>query len=285
MATQNATDVLAEANLTPVNEAELLNKFKAATTAEYNVQRAEQRKTEKNFYNNLYAGQQTVMDTLRKQNSAAVATGASQGVQAANQLAALLGLQQETVAGATDVANQAATIAKEETAQNLTDILTAAQEARAANTSIAEIINQANSVAVEGQKATAADQANLISKTELVATLKANGQDVLAKELDTALDENATADQVSFASDVANTLDSLQFSTETFDTFGKSDNKAQLTTTLQTLFNKYNIDQDAKAIVDSAYNVGHSSVFGRANKASAALQNSLSDILSQYLTK
>ena len=112
-----------------VDEQAILDKFNAATTAQYNVQREQNRQAENQFYNQMYNTQQTAMDTIRKSNAAAVSTGASRGVQAANELSAILGLEQESVASATELANANRQTAQEETAAVLENVLKAYQQA------------------------------------------------------------------------------------------------------------------------------------------------------------
>ena len=87
-----------------------------ATAAEYNAKRQEFAATERGYYDQLYGAQSTALDTIRANNSAAVASGASKGMAAAQQLAAVLGLQQESVGAATDLANQRNELAAKEAA-------------------------------------------------------------------------------------------------------------------------------------------------------------------------
>ena len=87
-----------------------------ATAAEYNAKRQEFAATERGYYDQLYDAQSTALDTIRANNSAAVASGASKGMAAAQQLAAVLGLQQESVGAATDLANQRNELAAKEAA-------------------------------------------------------------------------------------------------------------------------------------------------------------------------
>ena len=87
-----------------------------ATAAEYNAKRQEFAATERGYYDQLYGAQNTALDTIRANNSAAVASGASKGMAAAQQLAAVLGLQQESVGAATDLANQRNELAAKEAA-------------------------------------------------------------------------------------------------------------------------------------------------------------------------
>ena len=85
-----------------------------ATTSEYNRKRQEFAATENKFYNELYDTQASALDAIRASNSAAVATGATKGMAAAQQLAAILGLEQASVESATDLANQRNELAAKE---------------------------------------------------------------------------------------------------------------------------------------------------------------------------
>lgn len=111
-----------------VDEQAILDKYNAATIAQYNLQREQNRAAENQFYNQMYNTQKTAMDTIRQSNAAAVASGASRGVQAANELSAILGLQQESVQGATEIAQANRQTAQEETAAVLENVLSAYQQ-------------------------------------------------------------------------------------------------------------------------------------------------------------
>ena len=69
-----------------VDEQAILDKYNAATLAQFNLQREQNRQAENQFYNQMYNTQRTAMDTIRQSNAAAVASGASRGVQAAQEL-------------------------------------------------------------------------------------------------------------------------------------------------------------------------------------------------------
>lgn len=112
-----------------VDEQAIQDKFNAATIAQFNAQREQNRQAENQFYNQMYNTQRTAMDTIRQANAAAVSTGASRGVQAANELSALLGLEQESVASATELAQANRQTAQEETAAMLENALNAYQQA------------------------------------------------------------------------------------------------------------------------------------------------------------
>ena len=80
----------------------LLNK---ATTDAYAARETEAKQTENTFYRNMVDTQSATLDTLRQTQAAAVATGASKGIAAAQELSAILGMQEEAGVGATDLAN------------------------------------------------------------------------------------------------------------------------------------------------------------------------------------
>lgn len=153
MATSYYDQIKKDTGLEPVKAEELQSKFDAITEAEYDKQRTELQTATNKYYNQLYDTQQTTMDTIRQANAQAVASGASKGVQAANELSALLGLQSEAVTGATDLANQATTLAQDETQAMLENMLNAETQAAEQNQALAQILTQAGSVDVEQQNA------------------------------------------------------------------------------------------------------------------------------------
>lgn len=152
-----------------VDEQALLDKFNAATTAQFNLQREQNRQAENQFYNQMYNTQQTAMDTIRQSNAAAVSTGASRGVQAAQELSALLGLQQESVASATELANANRQTAQEETAAVLENVLNAYQQAEQQRQDLMSSAIQAESVEVERANAQATLESNEIAREQLEA--------------------------------------------------------------------------------------------------------------------
>jgi hypothetical protein len=102
-------------------------KFDAASKAEYAALRNEYDATANQFYGQMYGTQNTALDTIRKANASAVATGASRGIQAANELSAILGLEQTNAATATQLASDRnALMDKEQAAyaKNVVDALT-----------------------------------------------------------------------------------------------------------------------------------------------------------------
>lgn len=150
-----------------VDEQALLDKFNAATTAQFNLQREQNRQAENQFYNQMYNTQQTAMDTIRQSNAAAVSTGASRGVQAAQELSALLGLQQESVASATELANANRQTAQEETAAVLENVLNAYQQAEQQRQNL--ITAGIQSASVDTEAASSQAQTNATNKQTVIA--------------------------------------------------------------------------------------------------------------------
>ena len=142
-----------------VDEQAILDKYNAATLAQFNVQREQNRQAENAFYNQMYNTQRTAMDTIRQANAAAVSSGASRGVQAANELSALLGLQSESVASATELAQANRQTAQEETAAVLENVLNAYTQA-------AQERSQLVSQGIEAASVDAQEAANEIAATE-----------------------------------------------------------------------------------------------------------------------
>lgn len=148
-----------------VDEQAILDKYNAATLAQFNIQREQNRQAENQFYNQMYNTQKTTMDTIRQSNAAAVSSGASRGVQAANELSALLGLQQESVASATELAQANRQTAQEETAAVLENVLNAYQQA-------SQERYQLVSQGIEAASVDAQEAANQISAMQAQAQLK-----------------------------------------------------------------------------------------------------------------
>lgn len=231
MAKSYYEDVINKAGLESVKAEDLQAKFDAATKAEYDKQRTNLQTTENKFYNQLYDTQKTTMDTIRQNNAASVATGASRGIQAANELSALLGLQQESVEGATDIANKATTIAQDEAQAMLENVLTAEQQAREANQKIAEYLVQAGSVDVENKNATtAAEQVKqqwqqLIEQIRLTNATKA---EELQAQYDAYYKEESKETPDTPSADTSNSDTSTSTSTSTNTSTSGSTSKGTL---------------------------------------------------------
>lgn len=162
-----------------VDEQAILDKYNAATLAQFNVQREQNRQAENQFYNQMYNTQKTAMDTIRQSNAAAVSTGASRGVQAANELSSLLGLQSESIASATELAQANRQTAQEETAAVLENVLNAYQQAQQERANLLSSAIEAESVEVQReanqvQAASAAAQ-NQTDQARLLTEAAENG--------------------------------------------------------------------------------------------------------------
>ena len=88
----------------------------------------------------MYGTQATALDTIRRNNAAAVATGASRGIQAANELSAILGLQEANTQTASELAQQRNLLADQEgaaLAKNIVDAMTTSNAVKQALANIA----------------------------------------------------------------------------------------------------------------------------------------------------
>lgn len=166
-----------------VDEQAILDKYNAATAAQFAAQREQNRIAENQFYNQMYNTQKTAMDTIRQSNAAAVASGASRGVQAAQELSSLLGLQQESVASATELAQANRQTAQEETAAMLENVLNAYTQAQQERSALVQQGIEAQSLgATESEAQTKHDQYML--------DLKVNDPDAYNREI--AIQNNAS---------------------------------------------------------------------------------------------
>lgn len=107
----------------------ILGKFNDVTKAQMDLAKKQQTHSENKYYSDMYNTQMSSLDTIKKANAQAVATGASRGMQAANELSSILGLQQESVAGATDLAAARSELIDKEREAYATNALNALQQA------------------------------------------------------------------------------------------------------------------------------------------------------------
>lgn len=158
-----------------IDEQAILDKYNAATAAQFNVQREQNRQAENKFYNQMYNAQKTAMDTIRQSNAAAVSSGASKGVQAANELSALLGLQQESVASATELAQTNRQTAQEETAAVLENVLKAYQQAQQERAQMVQHGIEAASVDVQSEANKVATQEFALAQQQALQSAATEG--------------------------------------------------------------------------------------------------------------
>lgn len=118
---------------------EIANIFSDAATKAYG--------SAQNEYSNLMAKQQaSLQDTIRRSQAQAVATGASRGMQAANELSSMLGLQEQAAQGATTLQGDYAT-ALANAQKNAMDVQTARAQA-GAEVAAADIAGEAQKYSV-----------------------------------------------------------------------------------------------------------------------------------------
>lgn len=101
---------------------EIRSLYDSATNAKYALKSKELKQAENDFYANQANANATLLDSLRKATSSAIATGASRGLASAEQLGLAMEAQQGIIEGATDIAQQRANMADEiavEKAENI----------------------------------------------------------------------------------------------------------------------------------------------------------------------
>lgn len=232
-----------------VDEQAILDKFNAATTAQYNIQREQNRQAENQFYNQMYNSQQTAVDAIRQANAAAVSTGASRGIQAANELSAILGLQQESVASATELAQANRQTAQEETAAVLENVLNAYQQAEQQRQNIVTAGIQAASVDATNAQTQATKEA---TQSQLVTEATQNGTDTYLTALQqSGIDYSngvVTPESQNSLNLALNNIGAIDGKPLTFNADDWADNKTgaakadTIVATLQTIGTQYGID-------------------------------------------
>lgn len=248
-----------------VDEQAILDKYNAATIAQYNLQREQNRQAENKFYNQMYNTQKTAMDTIRQSNAAAVSSGASRGIQAANELSALLGLQQESVQSATELAQANRQTAQEETAAVLENVLNAYQQAQQERSNLVSQGIEAASVDVQNAANSIAAQQAQTDYERYLLDLKANDPDKYAQVI--AQNNNANdfinMTENQYANNIVNATTSidelsqkLQYRNNDFGAFdagvkGK-DKIERIRSDLRNLYVSYGLtEQQADAALDS----------------------------------
>jgi hypothetical protein len=106
--------------------------YDQATNAQFALQEKQQQQINNQFYDQMFASGETAKDLVRKSNAAAVATGASRGMAAAQEMSAMLMNSKDNAAGATLNAQNSSLLGDKKTAalaQNVMNALTAAQTA------------------------------------------------------------------------------------------------------------------------------------------------------------
>lgn len=99
--------------------------YDEATSAKYALLSKELEQAENDFYTNNANANATLLDTLKKATSSAIATGASRGIAGAEQLGLMMEAQQGAVDASTDIAQQRANMADEIAAEKADNIIKA----------------------------------------------------------------------------------------------------------------------------------------------------------------
>lgn len=196
-----------------------------ATAQAYALKRKQQQDAEQNFYNQLYDTNATVLDTIRRNNAAAIASGASKGAQAANELSTILQGQQASVDAATQLAQSNYDLASEEA----NAYIEAEQAARQQADTTAGAL--AGNLAVAAQADAAVKAAEINSDTVIKTSQVYQLQDAVKKYLDPNADEmTKMANRFIIEGLTGQTLDDLGFKSTTTGTV--EPNKKDIDTTV-----------------------------------------------------
>ena len=116
--------------------------FNQATDAQYALTQKENQIAQNQYANNQFANQQSAVETLRQQRNEQIASGMARGLNAAQEQGTILGLQQESAAGALELANQQQLAADEIAAAYAENVVKALEEANAVKQAMAGISAQ-----------------------------------------------------------------------------------------------------------------------------------------------
>lgn len=176
--------------------------YDEATNAKYELLSKEREQAENDFYTNNANANATLLDTLRKATSSAIATGASRGLAGAEQLGLMMEQQQAITDEATNLAQERANMADEIAAEKAQNIINALEYSNQLKQGLAT--NSANIYSADtqydvGELDWAAQMKNVEALFEQIAAekdvnLKAQELDALKALLDK---EIADADRVS----------------------------------------------------------------------------------------
>ncbi len=104
---------------------EIRGLYDKATDAKYALLSKEREQAENDFYSNRANANATLLDTLKKATSSAIATGASRGLASAEQLGLMMEQQQDITEEATNLAQERANMADEIAAEKADNIIKA----------------------------------------------------------------------------------------------------------------------------------------------------------------
>ena len=118
------------ANTTAAAQTSALN---TATEQAYKERQLQGQQAQNQFTKNTAANQVSAIDAIRRSNASAIANGANAGLSAANQLSAILGLQEDTTLEATQLANDSVAAAAERNTAMAQNSVTGQQQANQIN--------------------------------------------------------------------------------------------------------------------------------------------------------
>ena len=110
-----------------------------ATNAKYALLSKELEQGENDFYTNNANANATLLDTLKKATSSAIATGASRGIAGAEQLGLMMEQQQAITEGATNLAQERANMADEIAAEKAENIIKALEYSDSLKTTLGNL--------------------------------------------------------------------------------------------------------------------------------------------------
>lgn len=178
------------------------NLYDDATNAKYELLSKERLQAENDFYTNNANANATLLDTLKKATSSAIATGASRGLAGAEQLGLMMEQQQAITDEATNLAQERANMADEIAAEKAENIIKALEYSDSIKQALAGVSSNVYSADTQydvGELDWAAQMKNVEALFEQIATekdinLKAQELDALKALLDK---EIADADRTS----------------------------------------------------------------------------------------
>ena len=118
------------------------NIFNQGTDAQYALMQKEARVAENNYANQQFQAQQDTLNTLRAQRNEQIASGMARGLNAAADQATALGIQQESMNGALELAQNRQMQADQIAAEYANNVVKALQESNAVKQAMAQVAAQ-----------------------------------------------------------------------------------------------------------------------------------------------
>lgn len=118
------------------------NIFNQGTDAQYALMQKEARVAENNYANQQFQAQQDTLNTLRAQRNEQIASGMARGLSAASDQATALGIQQESMNGALELAQNRQMQADQIASEYANNVVKALQEANSVKQAMAQVAAQ-----------------------------------------------------------------------------------------------------------------------------------------------